>query len=229
MDKRQRTTLHTTMLTLLLFTMGLFLSNATLAASRFATLGQLYTQIAKERAFRKAADNALSVAITSTQHFIGEQYGGGIVFYVYDSGKHGLIAALADQNSSIPIRWFGGSINNTRARADGIGAGKSNTAIIIANQGAVDGFPFAATVCNEYSATDANGVTYGDWYLPSKYELNLLYSQKAAGVVGGFANGSYWSSTESDASNAWAQVFSNGAQGVGIKSGVRWVRAVRAF
>ena len=81
------------------------------------------------------------------------------------------------------IRWYGGSNTNTRARADGIGAGLKNTAIIIANQGPVDGSAFAATVCNEYSVT-VDGVTYGDWYLPSKHELDLLYIERD--TVGGF-------------------------------------------
>ncbi len=158
------------------------------------------------------------------QHFIGETYGGGIVFYVYDNGQHGLIAATADQSTG--IRWYGGSNTNTRARADGVGAGLKNTSIIIANQGPVDGNAFAATVCNEYSVT-VGGVTYGDWYLPSKYELNLLYMQKA--VVDGFADGYYWSSSEYDADHAWYQLFFNGYQTTYTKSNIYYVRAVRAF
>jgi hypothetical protein len=92
-----------------------------------------------------------------TTHFVGENYGGGTVFYVYDGGQHGLIAATADQSTG--IRWYGGTNTSTRARADGIGAGLKNTAIIIANQGPVDGNAFAATVCNEYLVT-VGGVTY---------------------------------------------------------------------
>lgn len=160
----------------------------------------------------------------STVHFIGENYGGGIVFYVYDNGQHGLIASTADQSTS--IRWNGGSVTDTRARADGIGAGLKNTAIIIANQGPVDGNAFAATVCNEYSVT-VSGVTYGDWYLPSKYELNLLYLQKA--VVGGFAVGYYWSSSENNNFVAWTQNFFSGNQDGFAKLNTFYVRAVRAF
>ena len=159
-------------------------------------------------------------------HTIGESYGGGIVFYVYDNGKHGLIAATADQNGGATIRWYGGSYTNTRARADGVGAGLKNTAIIIANQGPVDGNAFAATVCNEYSVT-VGSVTYGDWYLPSKYELNLLYLQK--GVVGGFAVNYYWSSTEGSNNSAWLQLFFFGDQYDYDKSNTYYVRAVRAF
>jgi len=157
-------------------------------------------------------------------HYIGESFGGGIVFYINDNGKHGLIAATSDQSRG--IRWYGGSNTNTRARADGVGAGLKNTAIIIANQGAVDGNAFAATVCNEYSVT-VDGVKYGDWYLPSKYELNLLYLQKS--VVGGFANFNYWSSTEIANFAAWTQLFNNGYQVNYDKRTTVYVRAIRAF
>jgi hypothetical protein len=162
-------------------------------------------------------------------HYIGESYGGGKVFYVYDNGKHGLIAATSNQSTA--MRWYGGSYTNTRARGDGVGAGLKNTAIIIANQGAVDGNEFAATVCNEYSVTETvGGITtiYGDWYLPSKHELNLLYLQKT--VVGGVANGIYWSSTEYDDKYAWGQGFSSGSQSSNLgKEFAFYVRAIRAF
>jgi hypothetical protein len=164
----------------------------------------------------------------SGTHYIGETYGGGKVFYVYDNGKHGLIAATSDQSTG--IRWYGGSHTNTRARGDGVGAGLKNTAIIIANQGTVDGSAFAATVCNEYSVTETvGGITtiYGDWYLPSKHELNLLYLQKT--VVGGFADGNYWSSTEFGSFDAWYQYFGSGFQYGANKGLTFYVRAIRAF
>jgi len=167
-------------------------------------------------------------------HYIGEKYGGGIVFYVYDNGQHGLIAATADQSTQ--VRWLAsdGTYTNTRARANGVGAGLKNTAIIIANQlaGGVDGGisktdPFAATVCNEYSVT-VDGVTYGDWYLPSKYELNLLFLQQS--VVGNFSKDFYWSSTESDFSLAWCMSFDVNIKlmtpfGKGSNSSVRAIRS----
>ena len=157
-------------------------------------------------------------------HYVGELYGGGIVYYVYDGGQHGLIAAKADL--SIGIRWYGGTATNTCARADGIGGGLKNTAIIIANQGPVDGNTFAARLCNEYIVT-SGAVTYADWYLPSKMELNILFLQK--NVVGGFANALYWSSTEVSDTNAWLQNFSAPGQGSHSKIETRYVRAIRAF
>jgi hypothetical protein len=125
------------------------------------------------------------------------------------------------------MRWYAGTYTNTMAYADGVGAGKANTAIIIANQGLGDEATYAARICNEYSVT-VGGVTYGDWYLPSEFELNLLYLQKT--VVGGFANSSYWSSTEVNNYAAWFQSFANGSQyGYGSKYYTFYVRAVRAF
>ena len=159
-------------------------------------------------------------------HYIGESYGGGIVFYVYDDGQHGLIAATADQHTG--IRWYGGSYTNTRARADGVGAGLKNTAIIIANQGPVDGAAFAATVCNEYSVT-FGGVTYGDWYLPSMHELSLMYTNLHLAGLGGFTSSYYWSSTEYEAVGAWYFNFNGGYAGTYSKANTYYVRAVRAF
>ena len=179
-----------------------------------------------------ATANWVSLSSADT-HAIGDSFGGGIVFFVYDGGQHGLIAATTDQSAG--IRWLGGSYTNTRARADGIGAGLNNTAIIIANQGPVDGNPFAATVCNEYSVT-VGSVTYGGWYLPSKYELNLMYKNigpgnaLGLGNIGDFTTNYYWSSTEFDNSTAGSQNFNNGNQYYNNKgSAGHSVRAVRAF
>ena len=157
-------------------------------------------------------------------HAIGDSFGGGIVFFTYDGGQHGLIAATADQSANVV--WWGGSYTNTLAKADGLGAGKTNTGLIIAAQGLGTVTTYAARVCNEYTVTDA-GVTYADWYLPSKYELNLLYQQKT--VVGGFANNAYWSSSESSFRNAWAQNFSSSNQNYYTTDSSLRVRAVRAF
>ncbi|MES2646337.1 MAG: hypothetical protein V4717_05645 [Bacteroidota bacterium] len=163
----------------------------------------------------------------STVHYIGESYGGGIVFFVYDNGQHGLVAATSDQNAGAEFQYFCCVTAKKLAKANGIGAGLKNTLLISAWISQLSAGPMlAATACNEYSAT-VNGVTYGDWYLPSKYELNLLYLQK--GVVGGFANVNYWSSTEIDNSYAWAQNFVNSAPVYSLNGNLARVRAIRAF
>lgn len=149
---------------------------------------------------------------------IGDSYQGGIIFWLDATGQHGLIAATADQSAG--IKWYNVGYTTTNAVRDGIGAGKLNTERIIANQGVGS---YAAQLCANYQ-----GGNYGDWYLPSKYELNLLYLQKA--VVGGFASADYWSSTEDTSSYAWAQNFDDGSQYDDWKyDPTDHVRAIRAF
>jgi hypothetical protein len=167
------------------------------------------------------------VSFTTLSFAIGQSYQGGIIFYLDGTGQHGLIAATADQSTG--MRWWAGTYTFTMAWADGLGAGKANTAIIIANQGYGDGSTYAARVCNEYTVT-VNGVTYGDWYLPSKFELNLMYINLKVAGLGGFASDYYWSTTEGSNYGAWGQDFGSGFQYIGFNKGVSYyVRAVRAF
>lgn len=63
------------------------------------------------------------------------------------------------------------------------------------------------------------------WYLPSKAELNQLYVNKTE--LGGFSDGGYWSSTESNSSSAWDQGFDYGNQFSYTKSYASRVRCVR--
>ena len=169
---------------------------------------------------------------------IGDSYQGGIVFYVDAGGQHGLIAARADQNTGVP--WNNGINRLTGATGDGLGAGAMNTAIIVStqisdNQGGI----FAAKVAADYSVQD-DGVStctvinppvtetcYGDWYLPSNFELRLLGLQ--SNVVGGFANGWYWSSTDWGVSMALSHNLNDGSQVSSTKSTAFRVRAIRAF
>ncbi len=163
--------------------------------------------------------------INTRTHYVGESYGGGIVFYVYDNGRHGLIAAPNDL--ALEIEWYNGTRRYTNTTGDGVEAGEMNTTLIIALQ--TDNNPmgnFAAKLCADYSVT-VDGVTYGDWYLPSKHELNLLFSQSS--VVGGLNNNYYWSSTEFSSISAWCQNFNTGVQNNLNKSFPYGVRAIRAF
>ena len=149
---------------------------------------------------------------------IGDSYQGGIIFWLDATGQHGLIAATTDQSTG--IQWYNGNNTTTNAVRDGIGAGMYNTERIIANQSTGS---YAAQLCANYQ-----GGGYGDWYLPSKYELNLLYQQRT--VVGGFAIAAYWSSSENHYNYAWGQNFGNGDQDNYLKSTTPYyVRAIRAF
>ena len=148
---------------------------------------------------------------------IGDTYEGGIIFYLAASGEHGLVAAASDQSAG--IHWYNGSYTTTGVTGDAVGAGEENTILIEISQGSGS---YAAKLCRDLTLGG-----YTDWYLPSKYELNLMYQQIA--TIGGFASGQYWSSTEGSSFLAWAQNFSGGFQGSGDKGATAYVRAVRAF
>jgi hypothetical protein len=170
------------------------------------------------------AKTAESITGTATLA-IGDSYQGGIIFWLDATGQHGLIAATTDQSTG--IQWYNGTYRYTGTTGDGLYSGAMNTTMIVATQMADNQTGnFAAKVCADYSVT-VSGVTYGDWYLPSKYELNLLYLQKTA--VGGFAGAYYWSSSEDSNDDAWVQNFDGGDQGDPNKNYTFYVRAVRAF
>ena len=175
---------------------------------------------------------------STTAYSVGDFAQGGIVFWVDETGQHGLVAAKEDQSTG--VRWYAGTDGNTQAKGDSSYAGESNTAIIIAAQVAIgdDGNTYAARICNELQVTEG-GKTYGDWYLPSKEELGLMYQNKTtidatAGANGGssFASGFssyYWSSTENFNTIAWAQYFDDGGQVTSFKFATYRVHAIRSF
>ena len=57
------------------------------------------------------------------------------MFWVDQTGQHGLIAARTDQSSG--IQWYNGTFFVTNATADGIYAGAKNTEVIISTQTSV--------------------------------------------------------------------------------------------
>jgi len=102
-----------------------------------------------------------------------------------------------------------------------------NTTLIIALQTNDNPMSdFAAKACADYSVV-FDGVMYGDWYLPSKYELGLLFFNKD--IIGNFSEGYYWSSTEFSSLTAWGQNFSDGVQYNLNKNLPYAIRAIRAF
>ena len=200
--------------------------------------------------FTVTATNAIGTSVASAasnsvipaSEQVGDFYGGGVVFYIFESGDtgyiagetHGLIAAVEDLSSSsgdnVYLRWFNGSYVDTGATGTAVGTGSANTDAIISVQGATE-TSYAAGLARAY--TDG---TYTDWFLPSKDALNLMYLNRATiNTTAASNSGSdfstifYWSSTENDFQFAWFQYFGNGSQGNGSKNRIHFVRAVRAF
>ena len=125
--------------------------------------------------------------------------------------------------------------------ATGIGTGKTNTEHLVNAMGSTayttsdstddtTTGDYAAKLADDYSLT-VGDVTYDDWFLPSKDELNLMYDNLQAQNprLGGFSFVYYWSSSEFIESGAWHQYFTNGSQGAGSRENQYKVRPVRAF
>ena len=130
----------------------------------------------------------------------------------------------------------------------GIGTGQSNTTIIVTwlntntdnSYGDVtDKADRAAYLCDDLSIEN-NSTTYDDWFLPSKEELGLMYTNLHKEGVGdlGFSinNNWYYSSSETSATHVWIRLFEVDDDGTNTsreeencKYYPLYVRAVRAF
>jgi hypothetical protein len=144
-------------------------------------------------------------------HAIGEVYGGGIVFYVWDGGAHGLIGANTELNNGQATSWGGGSSAyvGTQNRY-GVLGGKLNTQRILnvipvptfGNGDNGTGNKSAAYWAATYlsAAVVVGGVTvtpqFSDWYLPNETELMLFATQRSYFPNCNFITHDHWSSSE---------------------------------
>jgi len=177
--------------------------------------------------FKKALIFVIIILIASCKKSlfkIGQEYQGGIIFYIDSSGEHGFIAAPFDQGDSIV--WGCQTLKITGADETKIGSGLQNTIDIVNGCTSPN---IAARICYDLVL---NG--YDDWYLPSKDELNLMYKNR--NVIGNFSNdivAPYWSSSEYEIHDAaWRQCFGdneNGEQTIYDKYNKYFVRAIRSF
>lgn len=171
---------------------------------------------------QQSCSNITTTTTTTTipEYTIGQQALGGVIAYINgggSTGTSGLVATIEDISTSAEWGCRGTAITG----ADGavIGTGNQNTIDIMA------GCPTAGIAARLCGDLVQGG--YSDWYLPSKDELNALYTNRVA--IGGFANNWYWSSTEFNVDNAFFQHFQDGLQLTNDKSYPTYVRAVRSF
>ena len=157
---------------------------------------------------------------------LGTSYEGGIIVYLDGTNKHGLIAARSDQSTG--IQW-GPSYLATSANGTARYTGQANTTKILNTYGAGS---YAAKLCDDYVTVESS-VPYDDWFLPSKDELNDIYTQKDWGRIGGFGTSYYWTSTENSAYGglyyAWIQSMSGTQYDQAAKNTSYGVRAIRGF
>jgi hypothetical protein len=165
---------------------------------------------------------------------IGDFAFGGIVFKVDSRGQHGLVCSIADQAKG--IHWNDGIAETTGKQAVSTGpAILKETANDNKFKNVNNSDNLATQVCVHYSVTEG-GVTYNDWYLPTKKELYLIYLNKAKidstaivnhGTI--FESNYELSPTEFCNSPAWDQEFNYGYQDYDYKKSILNVRAIRMF
>jgi len=167
-----------------------------------------------------------SIEVSNAYH-IGDLAEGGIIFYVDETGQHGLVATQEDLEGTYEWGCYAEYVDG--ADSKWIGSGLQNT-MDITNQGCVteNGGITAAQ-----AALDAEINGYNDWFLPSKDELMEMYSTigqgGTEGNIGGFENVWYWSSSEYNSYYAWYVDFIYGGTGDDDKDYTGWVRIIRAF
>jgi len=149
----------------------------------------------------------------------------GIVFYVDDSGQHGLMMAKVDQTS--PHTWSNDTSVYIGAAGQGLYAGEMNTAISVASQIAFDrNGDFAAKSCVSLVILDNNLNTIGGWYLPSVDELRSMYVNLNSTY---YTSTDYWSSTENTDTGASTVHMGTGDINIPNKSSAYQVRCIRSF
>ena len=98
-------------------------------------------------------------------HYVGEEFGGGVVFHVYRDAsgtERGLVVALTNQSEG--AAWS--NVTNQLAGARSLWNGLENSNLIVNQTGHSSS---AAKLCLDYSY---NG--FDDWYLPSRSEFLIL-------------------------------------------------------
>lgn len=151
----------------------------------------------------------------------GKMYEGGFIFYLDTVDGTGMVAASVDQSDGAEWGCLGTVING--ADGEALGTGGENTMAIL------DGctqLNFAAKLCSNLVLNDKS-----DWFLPSRGELNSMYTNLQENGHGGFNGSFYWSSSENSVNFAWFHTFNNGIQATRRKDDdLRInVRAARAF
>ena len=157
---------------------------------------------------------------------IGDFHQGGVIFYLDETGEHGLISSVTDQSFS--AAWGCPPLIVDGADGIAIGTGAQNTLDILATCNTAG---IAADICDKLDQND-----FSDWFLPSKEELNVLYQNRDKVNETSLVNSGsvlevteYWSSSHENLNRVWIQSFNAGNQSGDSEDAMNNVRAIRAF
>ena len=169
------------------------------------------------------------LVITGGGTQIGALIGGGVVVAVYnENGVNKALVASLTNLGNVPYTIPAFQSTLIGATAQSYYDGLTNTNAIIAQTGAAATTAYAAGLARLFA-----GGGFSDWYLPSVYELQILFNSaafisRAAGVSAFDTAISYFSSTEITATQCGAVSFSTGNTSVTYGKGFGGlVRAVR--
>jgi hypothetical protein len=150
---------------------------------------------------------------------IGQEFGGGIIFYLDSTGEHGLVVT---KSSIGKYNWISSSSAPVIATSTAIGSGLSNTQLIVSTFGPQNN---AANACLNLVL---NG--FDDWYLPSVDELNYTFKN---GLFPSSVTTIYWSSSDKEPALPHVRFeycpTSCGVSGPWTKSTLLEVLAIRSF
>jgi hypothetical protein len=164
-----------------------------------------------------------TISATFKTYSIGDTIDGvGIVFYVDDSGQHGLMMTKTDEVAT--YTWRNDTSVIMGSLGNGLFAGEMNTAICVSSQIIFNrSGDFAAKACVTLLTVDSHSNTIGGWYLPSGEELRLMKANLSSSISTGLT---HWSSTEVDDNNAYTYTSSASPTD---KSTTHQVRCIRSF
>lgn len=167
----------------------------------------------------------------SFTHYIGEEFGGGVIFHLWKDNagiEHGLIVDKTDLSTAQVWSNIDATLIGSSAQSSWDGLSNSNA--IVGQAGHTSS---ASALC----LNSTNG-GQSDWYLPSIQELNMLWNNyytvaRSLTQISGatqLQSAGYWSSSESDLfTSAWYFLFNGGPSYSDYKFLTFYVRAVRAF
>jgi hypothetical protein len=146
--------------------------------------------------------------ITADKLKIGSKYEGGIVFYLDETGRHGLVCYTSDLDKAVwgtDYKFFEliFDVISNPGISNGVGTSWTKKIIEFASvekKIIKNGFFSTKEVFTEISTAariclESNLNGFNDWYLPTIDELKLMYENLHRKGIGNFNNEDYWSST----------------------------------
>lgn len=135
---------------------------------------------------------------------------GGIIAYKKSEYSNGWKYIEVSQTDLTNEEWGCMASNITNSQFNQIGSGQQNTYSIINYHNNLTNYYSNPTVCSNLnngtlaSKSAKNTIINDakDWFIPSKNELELIYTSLSPLNLGNFENENYWSSTEANTTQA---------------------------